>query len=73
MFASVVRPVKELKGYKKIALNPGEEIIVSFEITEEMLKFYNIKNQFVSEVGKFSVMIGNDSQNVQTKEFELID
>lgn len=73
LFASVVRPVKELKGYKKIALNPGEEIIVSFEITEEMLKFYNIKNQFVSEVGKFSVMIGNDSQNVQTKEFELID
>ncbi len=73
LFASVVRPVKELKGYKKVALNSGEEVVVSFEITEEMLKFYNIKNQFVSESGKFSVMIGNDSQNVQTKEFELID
>lgn len=72
-FASVVRPLKELKGYKKIALAPNEETTVSFEITEEMLKFYNISNQFVSEAGRFIVMIGGDSQNVASAEFDLVD
>ncbi len=73
LFASVVRPVKELKAFKKINLQPNEEKIVTFEITEEMLKFYNINNEFIAENGKFEVMVGNSSQNVQTKTFELID
>ncbi len=60
--ASIVRPVKELKGFQKISLAPGERRRVSFEITEEMLRFYNENNEFVSEKGLFQVMAGSSSR-----------
>lgn len=71
-FASVARPVKELKGFKKIYLEAGEEKTVSFDITEEMLRFYNADNEFVSEVGEFTCMLGNSSDNTQSLSFELV-
>lgn len=68
---SVVRPVKELKDVQRIHLEPGEERIVSFTITEEMLRFYNKDMNFVSEPGKFTVAIAPDSSCELTAEFEL--
>lgn len=60
-FASVSRPVRELKGFQKILLQPGESRTVTFVIREEMLRFWNQAMQFVSEPGEFTVYIGNSS------------
>lgn len=68
---SVVRPVKELKGFKKISLQPGEEQEVTFEIKEEMLRFYNSRYEFKSEKGKFTAMVGPNSRDLQVLGFEL--
>ena len=69
---SVVRPMKELKGFEKIELDVGEEKTISFEITEEMLKFWNKDMNFVAENGKFEVFIGKDSNCTPFASFELI-
>lgn len=69
--ASIVRPVKELKGFRKIALKPGESRTVHFTIDEGLLKFYNAKLQYVAEPGDFNVQIGLDSQNVGQATFTL--
>ena len=58
---SCVRPVKELKGFEKIELDVGEEKTVSFEITEEMLKYWTQELKFVAENGEFEVFIGKNS------------
>jgi beta-glucosidase len=62
---SVTRPVKELKGFEKIELAPGESKTVSFALTTDMLKFYNYDLQHVWEPGDFEVMIGGNSRDVQ--------
>ena len=59
---SRVRPVKALKGFRKISLAPGETARVEFAITEEMLRFYTGENQWASEPGWFRVMLGTDSR-----------
>ena len=59
--ASVVRPVKELKGFKKVTLCPGEEKKAEFIIDEEMLRFLRADGTVGSEEGKFRVWIGNSS------------
>lgn len=69
---SVVRPVKELKGFKKVNLKAGEELEISFEINEEMLRFYTLRNKFESESGKFIAMVGSNSRDLQELEFELV-
>ncbi|MGL4337886.1 MAG: beta-glucosidase BglX [Turicibacter sp.] len=69
---SVVRPIKELKGFKRVALAPNEEVKVDFVITEDMLRFHNRKLEFASEKGLFHVMIGKDALDLQTLEFNLI-
>jgi len=69
---SVVRPEKMLKGFCKVTLKPGENKTVSFEITEEMLRFYNIDMEVVSEPGKFVVYIGGDSSTKNCAEFVLL-
>ncbi|MGX7394159.1 beta-glucosidase BglX [Carnobacterium mobile] len=71
MVGSVTRPIKELKGFKQVKLQPGETKTVTFEIDESMLRFYNREMSFVSEPGKFEVMIGSNSEDVQTLEFTL--
>jgi beta-glucosidase len=58
---SVTRPVKELKGFQKIELAKGATKIVTFEISEEDLKFYNSDLNFVSEPGQFEVFVGPNS------------
>lgn len=68
---SVVRPVKELKSFKKLKLMPGEEKEVIFKINEEMLRFHTLSNEFKSEKGKFIAMVGANSNEVQELNFEL--
>ena len=72
-FASVTRPVRELKGFELVELNPGETKIVSFEISESLLKFYSAKEVWESEPGFFDVFIGTDSNATINESFELAE
>lgn len=69
---SVVRPMRELKGAQKIHLKAGEEKTVSFEITEDMLKFYDINMDHTAENGDFTVWIGGSSLTSNSADFILI-
>jgi beta-glucosidase len=64
--SSVTRPVKELKGFKKIWLEPGQKQTVSFSITPESLSFYDINMKYIVEPGDFDLMVGNSSVSYQT-------
>ena len=70
-FASVARPVKELKGFKKIYLTAGETKNVTFTITEDMLRFYNQKMEYLSETGEFEIMVGKNSNDLIKTNFIL--
>ncbi|HVF81259.1 MAG TPA: glycoside hydrolase family 3 C-terminal domain-containing protein, partial [Flavisolibacter sp.] len=72
MVASVTRPVKELKDFKKIMLRKGESRQVSFTIDEEKLKFWNGDLRWVSEAGAFKAFIGGTSDNVKEADFSLL-
>lgn len=72
LVSSVVRPVKELKGLRKVELLPGEEKEVCFTIDSNMLKFTRADGTFGSEPGVFKVWIGNSSETENAAEFELI-
>ncbi len=65
LVGSITRPVKELKGFKKIEINAGETKTVSFSITPEDLKFYNSDLKFDWESGDFEIMIGTSSADVK--------
>lgn len=72
-FASVVRPVKELKDFRKVKLQPSESITIRFIIDKEKLSFYNDKLQWITEPGDFDLMIGSSSADIRLKDsFELI-
>lgn len=71
LVGSVTRPVKELKGFKRIALKAGESKEVKFIITPEMLKFYNYDLNYINEPGDFDLMIGGNSRDVQKTKFTL--
>lgn len=71
LVGSVTRPVKELKGFEKISLEPGESKAVTFKITPELLKFYNYDLQYVYEPGEFDIMIGGNCRDVKTARFTL--
>ena len=72
LVGSVVRPVKELKGFKKIFLNPHESKNVTFEIREDMLRFYTRDMIFDSENGNFEIYIGHYSSTKNKEIFSLI-
>jgi len=69
--ASLVRPVKELKGFRKVWLKAGEEQQVRFRIGEDELRFFNAQLRQLAEAGAFEVQVGLDSQSVQAQRFEL--
>ncbi|MBS7253363.1 beta-glucosidase BglX [Flavobacterium branchiicola] len=71
LVGSVTRPVRELKGFQKIALKKGEKQTVSFDITVEDLKFYNSDLQFVAEPGQFEIFVGGNSAADKKVSFEL--
>lgn len=65
--SSLPRPVKELKGFRKIVLAPGETREVSFTITPEELKFFDdSKHEWIAEPGKFKVMVGASSADIRS-------
>ena len=67
LYGTVVRPVKELKGFQKIFIKKGESKTVHFTLTPENLKFYDDELNFDWESGDFDIMVGTNSQEVQTK------
>ncbi|WP_127133087.1 beta-glucosidase BglX [Pseudoflavitalea rhizosphaerae] len=71
LVGSITRPVKELKGFKKLELKKGESKEVSFTISVDDLKFYNSDLKFVAEPGAFKVFVGGNSQDVKEADFEL--
>lgn len=70
--ASMSRPVKELKNFQKLLLKAGEARTLTFDISEQDLKFYNSQLQHVAEPGQFNIQVGLDSQDVQQQSFELL-
>ena len=72
LFASVVRPVKELKDFQKVKLNPGESKVITFELTPAKLSFYDEKLGWITEPGDFKVMVGGSSNDIKLNaNFEL--
>jgi beta-glucosidase len=71
LVSSVTRPIKELKGFKRVTLEPGETKTVSLEITPELLKFYDINMKYVVEPGEFEIMVGNSSRDCDLKKVIL--
>lgn len=72
-FASLVRPVKELKDFQKISLNAGETKTLRFTIDREKLSFFNQQLKWVAESGDFDLMIGSSSADIRLKDsFELL-
>jgi beta-glucosidase len=67
------RPVKELKGFRRVTLNPGEAQDVSFTLDKSALSFYSAaKDDWVAEPGAFQVWIGASSRDIRLKgTFEL--
>lgn len=69
---SRVRPVRMLKGFRRITLKPGEMCRAEFQIDEEMLKYHTLDGGFVAETGKFKVFIAKDASAGTSAEFELV-
>ena len=69
--SSVTRPVKELRGFERIPLKPGETRTVSFKLGPEALQFYNRDMKRVVEPGKFTVMVGPNSVDLKAATFEV--
>lgn len=69
---SVTRPVKELKGFRRITLDAGEMKTVEFELNAEHLAFYNLEMKRVVEPGMFKVFVGPNSAEVMEKRFEVV-
>lgn len=71
LVGSITRPVKELKAFDKIWLNPGESKVVSFELTENDLSFWGASNQFQAEPGDFQLWVGTNSVEGLKTTFKL--
>ncbi|HEU4510785.1 MAG TPA: beta-glucosidase BglX [Pyrinomonadaceae bacterium] len=69
--ASMSRPVKELKGFQRLTLKPGEKRRVGFVLDQEHLGFWNREMRYVVEPGEFRVMIGSSSADVIEAKFEV--
>ena len=71
LVARVVRPVKELKAFNKVLILPKEEKEITFEISEDMLKFWNENLEYESEEGEFRVFVGTNSEDTLSDTFTL--
>lgn len=72
IIGSTTRPVKELKGFEMVALQPNETKTITFTITEEMLAFYTANNKWETEAGDFKVFVGGSSDKTIEANFEFI-
>lgn len=71
LVGSITRPVKELKGFEKVELKPGESKIVSFKLNSDDLRFYNSDLKYAAEPGEFQVFVGTNSDAANNAKFEL--
>lgn len=71
--ASITRPLKELKGFKKVAIDAGKTKTVRFDLSVSDLKFYNSQLNFIAEPGEFEVFVGTNSLETIKTEFELLE
>jgi beta-glucosidase len=71
LFSSVTRPIKELKGFKKVYLEPGESVTVDLPIKPEHLAFTDINKVYSIEPGKFEIMVGNSSRDCDLQKIIL--
>jgi beta-glucosidase len=71
LVSSVTRPVKELKGFKRVSLEPGETATVAFDVTPEHLAFYDIDMVFRVEPGEFLLMVGSSSRDEDLQDLTL--
>jgi beta-glucosidase len=69
--SSVTRPVKELKGFQKIWLEPGETRTVELAVTPESLAFYDADMKYTVEPGQFEIMVGNSSRDTDLQKVIL--
>jgi beta-glucosidase len=71
LVSSVTRPVKELKGFKKVRLEPGKKTAVALDITPASLSFYDVNMKYVVEPGDFEIMVGNSSRDADLQKLIL--
>jgi beta-glucosidase len=71
LVSSATRPMKELKGFHRISLDPGETRTVTFDITPELLAFYDAEMKFAVEPGDFEIMVGNSSRDADLQKLVL--
>jgi beta-glucosidase len=72
LVGSTTRPVRELKGFQKVALNAGESKKVTFKLTDADLRYYNSDLKFVAEPGDFKVFVGTNSRDTREAGFTLV-
>ena len=71
LVSSVTRPVKELKGFRKVWLEPGERTTVTLDITPALLSFFDVNMNYVVEPGDFEIMVGNSSRDADLQKLTL--
>jgi beta-glucosidase len=71
LVSSVTRPIKELKGFKKVSLRPGETQTVELDITPDLLAFYDVNMNYVVEPGEFAILVGNSSRDTDLQKVLL--
>jgi beta-glucosidase len=71
LVGSVTRPVKELKGFEKVELEPGASRTLTFRLTADDLSFYSARERWEAEPGEFAVFVGTSSVEVSEKRFVL--
>ncbi len=71
LYASITRPVKELKGFELVELEPNESKNITFVLTGKELGFYNNEGEFILEAGDFNVFVGGSSKTILEQQFEL--
>jgi len=71
LVSSATRPLKELKGFQRVGLQPGETRTVALDITPESLAFYDVNMKWVVEPGEFEIMVGNSSRDCDLQKVTL--
>ena len=66
-YSSVTRPVKELKGFKRVSLNPGELKEIIFELDKSAFAYYDAEMNYIVEAGQFDILVGNSSREEDLK------
>ena len=71
-YASLPRPVKELKGYRRVTLNPNEERTLTFHLPVDQLAFYDENLELMVEAGRTTIMVGSSSEDIRLRgEFNI--